>query len=41
MPVARTYFENGVDTVIYIHAGSGDPRELREAFGDEKNLASA
>lgn len=34
-PVARAYFENGVDTVIYIHAGADDPRELREEFGDE------
>lgn len=33
-PVARAYFENGVDTVIYIHAGADDPRELREEFGD-------
>lgn len=37
-PVARTYFENGVDTVVYIHAGAGDPRELREEFGDDRNL---
>lgn len=37
-PVARTYFEHGVDTVIYIHAGAGDPEELREEFGDERNL---
>lgn len=37
-PVARAYFEHGVDTVIYIHAGGDDPRELREEFGDAKNL---
>ncbi|MFB6136470.1 MAG: hypothetical protein ABEJ04_06890 [Halobacteriaceae archaeon] len=36
--VARAYFEHGVDTVVYIHVGAGDARELREEFGDEKNL---
>lgn len=35
--VARAYFENGVDTVLYIHVGAGDARELREEFS-EKNL---
>ncbi|MFC7165835.1 hypothetical protein [Halospeciosus flavus] len=36
--VARAYFEHGVDTVIYIHVNASDARELREEFGDEKNL---
>ncbi|MFC7136875.1 hypothetical protein [Halobaculum litoreum] len=37
--VARTYFEHGVDTVLYIHVGAGDTAELREAFADAgKNL---
>ena len=36
--VARAYFEHGVDTVIYIHVGGSDTKELREEFGDEKNL---
>jgi hypothetical protein len=35
--VARAYFENGVDTVLYIHVGAGDARELCEEY-DEKNL---
>lgn len=35
--VARAYFENGVDTILYIHVGAGDARELREEFGG-KNL---
>lgn len=35
--VARTYFENGIDTVLYIHVGASDARELREEFPD-KNL---
>jgi len=36
--VARAYFENGVDTVIYIHISASDAAELRDEFGDEKNL---
>ncbi|MGB9986033.1 hypothetical protein [Salarchaeum japonicum] len=35
--VARAYFENGVDTVIYIHVSASDAAELREEF-DGKNL---
>lgn len=35
--VARAYFENGVDTVLYIHVGADDARELREEF-EGKNL---
>jgi hypothetical protein len=37
-PVARAYFEAGVDTVLYIHVGADGVATLREAFGDEKNL---
>lgn len=33
--VARAYFENGVDTVLYIHVDAGDARELREEFDDK------
>jgi len=36
--VARAYFENGVDTVIYIHVSASDAAELRDEFDDEKNL---
>ncbi|WP_331232932.1 Nif3-like dinuclear metal center hexameric protein [Natronorarus salvus] len=37
--VARTFFENGLDTVLYIHVGPGDASELREEFeGEGKNL---
>ncbi|GAA0656093.1 hypothetical protein [Salarchaeum japonicum] len=35
--VARAYFENGVDTVIYIHVSASDAAELREEY-DDKNL---
>lgn len=36
--VAKAYFDHGVDTVLYIHVGGSDTAELREAYGDEKNL---
>jgi len=37
--VARAYFDNGVDTVLYIHIGAGDTATLQEEYGDtEKNL---
>jgi putative NIF3 family GTP cyclohydrolase 1 type 2 len=36
--VASAYFDNGVDTVLYIHVGAGDTEALTEAYGDEKNL---
>ena len=36
--VARAYFDHGVDTVLYIHVGGSDTKELQEAYGDEKNL---
>ncbi len=39
-PVARVAFENGIDTVFYIHIDAGHLRRLREAYGGEgaKNL---
>jgi len=37
-PVAKAYFEHGVDTVLYIHCRPEDSKRLREEFGDEKNL---
>lgn len=36
--VAKAYFDNGVDTVVYIHVSGSDTKELREEYGDEKNL---
>lgn len=39
-PVARAAFENGIDTVFYIHVDAGHLRRLHEVFGREgaKNL---
>jgi hypothetical protein len=37
--VASAYFDNGVDTVLYIHVGAADTAELQEEYGGEgKNL---
>ena len=37
--VASAYFDNGVDTVLYIHIGAGDTATLQEEYGDtDKNL---
>jgi len=37
--VASAYFDNGVDTVLYIHVGAGDTATLQEEYGGEgKNL---
>lgn len=36
--VARAYFDHGIDTVVYIHVSASDTRELREAYGDGRNL---
>lgn len=37
--VASAYFDNGVDTVLYIHIGAGDTAELNAEYGgDGKNL---
>jgi putative NIF3 family GTP cyclohydrolase 1 type 2 len=38
-PVAKAYFDHGVDTVIYIHCSAGDSKRLREEFAQSgKNL---
>jgi hypothetical protein len=38
-PVAKAYYEHGVDTVIYIHCAPGESDKLREEFEDAgKNL---
>ncbi len=37
--VASVYFDNDVDTVLYIHVGAGDTETLQEEYGgDGKNL---
>lgn len=36
--VASAYFDNGVDTVVYIHADGATERDLQQAYGDKKNL---
>lgn len=37
-PVAKAYFDHGVDTVIYIHCRLADSKKLLDEFGDAKNL---
>lgn len=37
-PVAKAYFDHGVDTVIYIHCRPSDSKKLIEEFGDRVNL---
>jgi putative NIF3 family GTP cyclohydrolase 1 type 2 len=37
-PVAKAYFDHGVDTVIYIHCRPADSQRLIETFGTDKNL---
>ncbi len=37
-PVAKAYFDHGVDTVIYIHCRPADSKKLIEEFGDRVNL---
>lgn len=38
-PVAKAYFDHGIDTVIYIHCSPADSRRLREEFARRgKNL---
>ena len=37
-PVAKAYFDHGIDTVIYIHCRPGDAKKLADAFGEAKNL---
>ena len=36
--IAKTYFEHGVDTLIYIHISPVDLERLRAEFGEVKNL---
>ncbi len=38
-PVAKAYFDHGVDTVVYIHVAPGDARRLAQEYGGKgKNL---
>ena len=37
-PVAKIYFDHGIDTVIYIHCRPGDAKKLVDEYGDAKNL---
>jgi len=37
-PVAKAYFDHGIDTVIYIHCRPGDAKRLVEEYGETRNL---
>ena len=37
-PVAKAYFDHGIDTVIYIHCRPADAARLRDEYGEAKNL---
>jgi len=37
-PVAKAYFDHGVDTVIYIHCRPADAKKLIEEYGESKTL---
>jgi len=37
-PVAKAYFDHGIDTVIYIHCRPADAKKLNEEYGGAKNL---
>ena len=37
-PVAKAYFDHGVDTLIYIHCRPADSKKLAAEFGESKNL---
>ena len=37
-PVAKAYFDHGIDTVLYIHCRPEDAARLREEYGDAKTL---
>ncbi len=37
-PIAKAYFDHGVDTVVYIHIAAGELERLRREFANEKNL---
>jgi len=36
--IAKTYFEHGIQTLIYIHISPADLERLRAEFGEERNL---
>ena len=37
-PVAKAYFDHGIDTVVYIHCRPDDAKRLREEYGETKTL---
>lgn len=37
-PVAKAYYDHGIDTVIYIHCGPADTNKLIAEYGEAKNL---
>jgi len=37
-PVAKAYFDHGIDTVFYIHCRPEEAKRLREEYGDAKTL---
>ncbi len=37
-PIAKAYFDHGIDTVIYIHCRPADSKRLIEEYGESKNL---
>lgn len=39
-PVARAFYENGIDTIIYIHVEPNVVQSLNETYGDDRNLIS-
>jgi len=40
-PVAKAYFDHGIDTVVYIHCRPADAKRLRDEFGAAKTLVVA
>ncbi len=37
-PVAKAYYDHGIDTVIYIHCRPADAKKLIDEYGERKNL---
>ncbi|MFC2077891.1 hypothetical protein ACFLTM_03705 [Candidatus Bipolaricaulota bacterium] len=37
-PVAKAYFDHGIDTVLYIHCRPEEAEKLRDEYGDATNL---
>lgn len=37
-PVAKAYFDHGIDTVLYIHCRPEEAKKLRDEYGDVKTL---